>query len=417
MPSSLTHDGIGLRPRHRAKLLKLYIALVGVALLILTIAESYYAYTQRDPAAPFDLNDLIISVISGRYWFDVVRVLGCAILGFGYLLPLFIADLRGHHDRTAIAIVNITFGWTVVGWLLAGSWAVMPVTGLRTMLADTKRRATPAVEQAKESLAQLHREAEQHPLVRDGKRQLDRLLGGRLHRYVPPPEGIETLVASWSLARDIEGGINLTARLLLPMGTQLTLRISRPEEEVYSTHSVLHSDGWLRVGPLTNFGRPYPPGRYSFRLETLPFVFGAQEDWIIDAVGERGAALPHSATQADDPEFPQHGRKLDVTIIEEVPAPAPETRLIEAVKQHRGTPANGAAAGTSVEEILRSRFAARPDEQPTSTPWAVEQVGTARWIVSYAFMRRGRPHHACWEVDEAGPVRYRDPEAKALSLG
>jgi hypothetical protein len=310
------------RSRGRAKLLMIYIALVGVALLILTIAEGYYAYMQRDPAVPFDLNDLIVAVNGGRYWFDVMRVLECAVLGFGYLLPLFVSDLRGHHDRTAIAIVNIAFGWTVVGWLLAGSWAVMPVTGLRAMLADTKRRANPAVERTKEGLAQVHREAEKHPLVRDGKRQLDRLLGGKLHRYVPPPEGIETLVASWSLVRDIEGGINLAARLLLPMGTRLTLRIRRLQEEVYSTHCVLDSDGWLRVGPLTSFGRPYPPGRYSFRLETLPFVFGSQEDWIIDAVGERGASLPHSATQADDPEFPQHGRKLDVTIIEEVPSPA-----------------------------------------------------------------------------------------------
>jgi len=402
--------------RGRAKLLKVYIALVGVALLVLTIAEGYYAYTLRDPAVPFDLNDLIIAVIGGRYWFDVLRVLGCAVLGFGYLLPLFVADLRGHHDRVAIAIVNVAFGWTLVGWLLAGSWAMTPVTGLRAMLADTQRRAAPAVEWTKESLAHLQREAEKHPQVRDGKRRLDRLLGGKLKRYVPPPEGIETLIASWSLVRDIEGGLNLTARLLLPMGTRLTLHMSRGEEEVYSAHCALDSDGWLRVGPITNFGRPHPSGRYSFRLETLPFVFGSQEDWIIDAVGERGASLPHSATQADDPEFPQHGRKLDVTIIEEVPALTPETRLIETVKQHRATK-HEATAVKSVEEILRSRFAARSDEQPASAPWDVEQIGVAQWNVSFAFTRRGRPHHACWEVDDGtGTVRYRDPEAKALSI-
>jgi hypothetical protein len=193
--------------------------------------------------------------------------------------------------------------------------------------------------------------------------------------------------------------------------------IRQQEEDVYSARCVLDSDGWLRIGPVTSFGRPHPPGRYSFRVETLPFVFGSQEDWIIDAVGERGASLPHSATKAADPEFPQHGRKLNVTIMWEIPALAPETRLIEAVKQHMSKAKNGAMAGKPVEEIMRSRFAARPDEQPTSTPWGVEQVSAARWIVSFAFTRRGRPHHACWEVDDdASAVQYRDPEAKALSV-
>lgn len=405
------------RPPSRTKLLKIYIALVSVAILALTITESYYAYTHRDPAVPFDLYDLITAVVSGGYWFDVARVLGYAALGLVYLLPLFVADFRHHHDRAAIGVVNVAFGWTLFGWLLAGVWASMPTKGLSAMLAETKRRIAPAIEQASEKVAHLRKEAEQHPLVRDTERKLDRFLGGKLRRYVPPPEGIERLIASWDLVRDIEGGVSVSTRLLLPMSTRLTLRIRRLEEEIYSSHCVLDSDGWLRIGPLTNFGRPYPSGPYSFQLETLPFLFGSQEDWIIDAVGERGASLPHSATKAADPEFPQHGRKLDVTILWEIPALPPETRLIEAVKQHRVKAENSASAGRPMEEILRSRFAARHDEQPTARPWGVEQMGPARWIVSFAFSRRGRPHYARWQIDEdAGAVRYLDPEAKALSV-
>jgi hypothetical protein len=78
---------------------------------------------------------------------------------------------------------------------------------------------------------------------------------------------------------------------------------------------------------------------------------------------------------------------------------------------------SGPAAKKSVDEILCSRFAARPEERPAAAPWAVEQVEAARWIVSFAFTRRGRPHRASWEVDgDNGSVRYRDPEAKALSV-
>jgi hypothetical protein len=418
MSTNLVQDGTNWRPRNRGKLLKLYIALLCVVIIAITIAEGYSAYARRDPAIPFDLGDLVNTLIDGRFPLDVLRVLGFAALGLGYFLPLFVADFRGHYDRAAIGLVNAAFGWTIVGWLAAGCWAAMPTKGLRVTLADAKRRSAPAVAQTMQKLGDLGHEAEQHPLVRDAKRKLDRLLSGKLHRYAPPPEGVETLIASWSLVRDIEGGLNLSARLLLPMGTRLSLRITRQEEEVYSTRCVLDSEGWLRVGPISSFGRPYLPGRCSFRLETFPFVFGSQEDWIIDAVGERGTSLPHSATKPADPEFPQHGRKLDVTIVEEIPAPVPETRLIETVKQHRAVLENDATATKSVEELLRDRLAARLEEQPVAAPWSVEQVDTARWIVSFAFTRRGRSHRACWEVDEdTGLVRYRDPEAKALSVG
>ena len=257
----------------RARLVKAYIGLVCVVIVLLSIAEGYYLYANRDPATSPDLSGLIVTVLIVD-----ARVFAIALLFFGYLLPLFVADFRGHHDRTAIGIVNVAFGWSLVGWLLAGIWALSPTQGFRAVLSRTKKHATPAVAQASKGLERVRREAEQHPLVRDAKSRLDRLLGGKLSRYVPPPEGIESLVADWGLTRDIEGAVIIRARLLLPMSTRLNLRISgSKEEEVYSTQCVLDSGGWLRIGPLTNFGRPYPPGSYIFQLETLPFLFGTQK--------------------------------------------------------------------------------------------------------------------------------------------
>jgi hypothetical protein len=43
-----------------------------------------------------------------------------------YLLPAIVAEVRKHRNKTPIAIVNIAFGWTLVGWVaclaLACTW-------------------------------------------------------------------------------------------------------------------------------------------------------------------------------------------------------------------------------------------------------------------------------------------------------
>lgn len=40
-----------------------------------------------------------------------------------YLIPSFIAFLRGHRHRVLIAILNVLFGWSLVGWLICAIWA------------------------------------------------------------------------------------------------------------------------------------------------------------------------------------------------------------------------------------------------------------------------------------------------------
>lgn len=41
-----------------------------------------------------------------------------------YLLPSFIASLRGHHNATAIFFLNLLAGWTALGWLAALIWSL-----------------------------------------------------------------------------------------------------------------------------------------------------------------------------------------------------------------------------------------------------------------------------------------------------
>jgi hypothetical protein len=60
---------------------------------------------------------------------------GLALLGFGlfaglfvfflHFIPSFVAFSRYHPARVAILVLNIFFGWTIVGWVLLLVWALM----------------------------------------------------------------------------------------------------------------------------------------------------------------------------------------------------------------------------------------------------------------------------------------------------
>jgi len=40
-----------------------------------------------------------------------------------YFLPCGIAGYRTHINSTAISILNLLLGWTVIGWIIALVWA------------------------------------------------------------------------------------------------------------------------------------------------------------------------------------------------------------------------------------------------------------------------------------------------------
>jgi hypothetical protein len=47
------------------------------------------------------------------------------IMGVIYFIPSVIANNRKHRQFTAIFILNLFFGWTLIGWVGALIWAVM----------------------------------------------------------------------------------------------------------------------------------------------------------------------------------------------------------------------------------------------------------------------------------------------------
>lgn len=51
---------------------------------------------------------------------SVLYVLGATFL---YFLPTFLALARGHPNAFLLAIVNLSLGWTVIGWVGALFWS------------------------------------------------------------------------------------------------------------------------------------------------------------------------------------------------------------------------------------------------------------------------------------------------------
>ncbi|MBV8738370.1 MAG: superinfection immunity protein [Alphaproteobacteria bacterium] len=51
---------------------------------------------------------------------------GLAVIAIGlavYFLPALIACSRHHHNASAIFVLNLLAGWTVIGWIAAIVWA------------------------------------------------------------------------------------------------------------------------------------------------------------------------------------------------------------------------------------------------------------------------------------------------------
>jgi hypothetical protein len=49
-----------------------------------------------------------------------VFIIICVLL---YFVPTVIACARNHHNQTPVMLVNLFFGWTFLGWIIALIWA------------------------------------------------------------------------------------------------------------------------------------------------------------------------------------------------------------------------------------------------------------------------------------------------------
>lgn len=94
------------KARQPSKLASMISRLVGLTILILL----------------FFLTLLVGSLFSET--FDVVYVLPPIALGiYLYILPSLVAYRRDHRNLVPIIIVNLAFGWTLIGWIAALVWA------------------------------------------------------------------------------------------------------------------------------------------------------------------------------------------------------------------------------------------------------------------------------------------------------
>ena len=53
----------------------------------------------------------------------ILLVVGIALIAL-HFLPGIIASRRNHRNALAIWLVNIFFGWTLIGWVVALIWAL-----------------------------------------------------------------------------------------------------------------------------------------------------------------------------------------------------------------------------------------------------------------------------------------------------
>ncbi len=70
-------------------------------------------------------------IVSGRYNNQVAGIgvlIVFAVLGILsfllYFLPLIVGIYRNHSQIGPIAVINILFGWTFIGWVVAFAWCV-----------------------------------------------------------------------------------------------------------------------------------------------------------------------------------------------------------------------------------------------------------------------------------------------------
>lgn len=55
---------------------------------------------------------------------DIVTRLYVLGTAFVYCIPAFIALARGHPNYVLILVVNLSLGWTVIGWVGALVWSL-----------------------------------------------------------------------------------------------------------------------------------------------------------------------------------------------------------------------------------------------------------------------------------------------------
>ena len=62
----------------------------------------------------------------------VFSALAVALVFAAYFFPTIVASRRGHRNANAVCAVNLFFGWTFVGWVVALVWSLTDNTTRKT---------------------------------------------------------------------------------------------------------------------------------------------------------------------------------------------------------------------------------------------------------------------------------------------
>lgn len=60
---------------------------------------------------------------------NTIFVITLMVIVIIYMLPTLIAYARDIPQRQTIGVLNIVFGWTLIGWVIMFLWALMAETG------------------------------------------------------------------------------------------------------------------------------------------------------------------------------------------------------------------------------------------------------------------------------------------------
>ena len=55
--------------------------------------------------------------------FIIMIILGVTLIAAPYLFPTIVAHKRGHHAKWGVTILNVTLGWSILGWVISSIWA------------------------------------------------------------------------------------------------------------------------------------------------------------------------------------------------------------------------------------------------------------------------------------------------------
>lgn len=61
--------------------------------------------------------------------FDDMHIITLMILSILYFTPSLVAGWRHHHSALAILVLNLTLGWTLLGWVIALIWSFTATKG------------------------------------------------------------------------------------------------------------------------------------------------------------------------------------------------------------------------------------------------------------------------------------------------